>query len=179
VRRTILCLIFCAAIENALSGIGRPFDSWESPSMDALAYVGFRPPTAEPAWEFDDPTFLYVCFEDIPFAGGIMTTWLHPTRNRSHVYIEPFKPGHEESARAFGYQITRKSADGYEVSFQPIDPRTGQPLPLKDTVIFFPRSHTTCKALSNRSMITGFYGNPRQPRPGWFLFVPQRFEKIR
>ena len=108
-----------------------------------------------------------------------MTTWLQRTRRRSGVYTEPFKPGREESAGAFGYQITHESADGYEVSFQPIDRRTGEPLPLRDIVIFFSRSHTTRKALSNKSMITEFYGNPRQPRPGWFLFVPQRFERIR
>jgi len=75
--------------------------------------------------------------------------------------------GHEQSAQAFGYQIVRASSQGYEVSFQQIDPITGQPLPLRENVVFFSRSRRTHITLSDKLTVFGFYGDPHLRNPWW------------
>jgi hypothetical protein len=74
-------------------------------------------------------------------------------------------PGHEQDARAFGYQVARTSSDGYEVSFQPIDPISGQALPLRDKTLFFSRSRRNVFPLAEGVTVSGFFGDPRLRSP--------------
>ena len=109
--------------------------------------------------EFKDPAFLFLSFQ-----GGVLT-WLHPSKRPMAGYEEAFMPGHEQTAAAFGFQIVRETTEGYEVSFQPIDPRTGAPLPLRSTVVLFSRCRRTLVPLSAKLKVLGFYGDSHMRRP--------------
>jgi len=113
-----------------------------------------------------DPAFLYLGFTQASFAPAAIMTWLHPTEKRSGSYWETHAPNHEQEARAFAFRLIREAPDGYEVSFQPIDPKTEKALPARDTRIFFPRSKSKPTQLTDRTSVAGFYGNPQQ-RPPW------------
>ena len=113
-----------------------------------------------------DPAFLYLSFTQTSFAPASIMTWLHPTEKRSGSYWETRVPNHEQEARSFTFRLIREAPEGYEVSFQPIDPKTQQPLQARDTRIFFPRSTSKPTQLTDRTSVAGFYGNPQQ-RPPW------------
>jgi hypothetical protein len=122
---------------------------------------------SEPEWKFNDPAYLYLRFRDKGLRGESLT-WVHPIHHRSNWVEEVFMPGHEHDARAFAYHLIRETPEGYEVSFQPIDPidpSAKRPLPLKDIRVFFPRSKPKLFSLTDKLSVLGFYGNPRRPRP--------------
>lgn len=129
-------------------------------------------PGNQPEWEIQDPSFLYLSFKDKGGMGETLT-WLHPMKGRFNLYWESWMPGHQQDARAFAYQLIREAPEGYEVSFQPIDPITEQPLPLKDTTAFFPRSTRQLIALTDKLSVVGFYGSPEFERPWWLSHPDQ------
>ena len=126
-----------------------------------------RPRTISPGYtDFisKDPAFLYLVFADKPNA-PVTTTWLHPVQKSSGSYQESYMPGHEKESRAFAFSLVRESPEGYEVSFQPIDSQTEVPLPAKDIRLFFTRSTHKAMSLTDRTSVSGFYGNPQQRPP--------------
>lgn len=118
--------------------------------------------------EFKDPAFLYLVFEDksLEEFGGVMT-WLHPILNHSGSFQEAFMPSEEKKSKAVEYRLMCETANGYEVSFQPIDPITKRPLPLRDQRVIFLRTTETIVSLTNKVRIFGFYGDPSRERPSW------------
>jgi hypothetical protein len=112
-----------------------------------------------------DPAFLYLSFTQKSFAPAGVMTWLHPTEKRSGSYWETNESNQEQEARAFAFRLIREAPEGYEVSFQPIDPKTEQPLRARDIRIFFPRSTSKPTPLTDRTFVAGFYGNPLQRPP--------------
>jgi len=134
---------------------GSPFEYlWPSRSRPSL--VGY-----EPEWQFKDPTFLYLTFETKSEPNARMTILFHPTKRKSAAYEEGFSLGHQQNAQAFGIRLDSQSPEGYEVSFQAIDPITGQPLPLRCRIVLFSRSTRTTVPLTDRISVSGFYGDPR------------------
>ena len=129
-------------------------------------------PGREPEWELQDPSFLYLSFRH---KGHIeeMLTWLHPMKGRHNLCWESWMRGHQQDSRAFAYQLVREAPDGYEVSFQPIDPITEQPLPLKDTTVLFSRSTRRLVTLTDKLSVVGFYGSPQLQRPWWLSHPDQ------
>jgi hypothetical protein len=162
-RIIFFAVIALAASASASSEVDRCWmDAWYSPPLETIWKLHWGLPSDEPEWEFKDPAFLYLTFDEI----GSMT-FLHPTKNRSGAQETSFMLGHEQSAQAFGYQIVRASSQGYEVSFQQIDPITGQPLPLRENVVFFSRSRRTHITLSDKLTVFGCYGDPHLRNPWW------------
>jgi hypothetical protein len=113
-----------------------------------------------------DPAFLYLRFSQKYFEPAAVLTWLHPKEKRSGSYWETAEPNHEQEVQAFVFSLIRETPEGYEVSFQPIDPKTEHVLPIRDARIFFPRSKGKPIHLTGRTFVVGFYGNPQQ-RPPW------------
>jgi hypothetical protein len=113
-----------------------------------------------------DPAYLYLSFTQKFFAPAAVVTWLHPTEQRGGSYWETPEPNHEQEVRAFAFRLIRETPEGYEVSFQPIGPKTKRPLQVRDTRIFFPRSASKPTSLTSQTSVVGFYGNPQQ-RPPW------------
>jgi hypothetical protein len=158
-RTFILYLI--AASSTALAADSqeswRLFDVWDSNSLDASWVVPGIGLTEEFYFE-RHPAFLCLLFQrqghEPPVVG------LHPTRHPSAGYGQPFMTGNQQRTQAFGCQIVRSDAEGYEISFQAVDPISGQPLPLKEVVAVFPRGRRTRISLAGGLSVTGFYGNP-------------------
>jgi len=120
----------------------------------------------EPEWRFTDPAYLYLAFSDKGVSGDTFT-WIHPVRNRSGWHEESFMPDEEQKARAFSYHLIRETPQGYEVTFQPIDPTEPEmecPLPGKVVTVFFSRSERKRFKLTDKFSVVGFYGSPHPPR---------------
>ena len=111
-----------------------------------------------------DPAFLYLGFTQVSFNPAALMTWLHPTEKRTGLYVETKTSDYEP--QAFTFRLVREAPDGYEVSFQRIDPKTERPLQTPAKLIFFPRSKGKPTQLTDRTYVAGFYGNPQQ-RPSW------------
>ena len=164
-RFTLCSLIASGVAISAIAPVtGDWRDVWDSSPPDVSGGLAGVPPTNATEWDFKDPALLFLSFQSRDSEDDVLT-WLHPTKRRIGGYEEAFMPGHEETAEAFGYQIIREAAEGYEVSFQPIDPITGAPLPLRDTIVLFSRSRRTLAPLSEKLKVLGFYGNPHMQRP--------------
>ena len=76
--------------------------------------------------------------------------------------------GEQAPARAFGYHLVRETPQGYEVSFQPVDPIepwTERPVAGKQIKVFFPRSERKLVKLTDKLSVQGFYGSPDLKRP--------------
>ena len=72
-------------------------------------------------------------------------------------------PQEREKARAFAYRLTGETPEGYEVTFQPVDPIepwTERPIAGKELRVFFPRSERKLVKLTDKMSIQGFYGSP-------------------
>ena len=110
-----------------------------------------------------DPAFLYLRFTQVSFNPAALMTWLHPTEKRTGSYGETKTSDYEP--QAFIFRLVREAPDGYEVSFQRIDPKTERPLQTPAKLIFFPRSKGKPAQLTDRTSVTGFYGNPQQRSP--------------
>lgn len=146
---TFLLLLFTGvALSPVLSGV-RPASTSK---MDWAQFIS------------KDPAFLYLGFTQASFAPAALMTWLHPTEKRTGSYWETKTPGHEP--QAFTFHLIREAPDGYEVSFQRIDPKTERPMQTQDTRIFFPRAKAKPIQLTDYTSVSGFYGNPQQ-RPPW------------
>src|ERR1043166_649565 len=120
----------------------------------------------EPEWRFTDPVYLYLAFSDKGDRGHSITGWLHPIRNRSGWCVESFMPDEQQKARAFSYRLTREIPQGYEVTFQPIDPTEPQmecPVPGKVVTVLFSRSEQKRFTLTDSLSVIGFLGSPRPP----------------
>ena len=111
-----------------------------------------------------DPAFLYLGFTQASFNPAALMTWLHPTEKRTGSYGETKTSDYEP--QAFTFRLVREAPDGYEVSFQRIDPKTERPLQIPAKLVFFPRSKGKPTQLTDRTSVAGFYGNPHQ-RPSW------------
>jgi len=119
----------------------------------------------DPHWSMTDPTYLYLVFRKKDCPGDFMT-WLHSGTQESNAIIECFMPGHEREARAFVYHLSRETAEGYEVTFQPMDPKdwlSSRPPPVngKETKIFFSRTERKLFTLTDQLSVAGFYGSPK------------------
>jgi hypothetical protein len=133
---------------------GQHFDTWKS-----LAN--------EPEWRLTDPAYLYLAFTDHSVPGESLT-WLHPVRQRSNWCEEAFMPEEQRKARAFAWRLTRETPQGYEVSFQPvepIEPWTERPTAGKEITVFFPRLERKHVNLTDKLSVDGFYGSPQMRRP--------------
>src|ERR1700719_3126098 len=111
----------------------------------------------QPEWRFTDPAYLYLIIKHKNCPGD-MITWLHPIQNRSNVCMECYMPDHQQQARAFAYELSRETEQGYEVTFQPVDPM--QPFarrPLKDKPIkvLFPRKERKTFTLTDELSVVG------------------------
>jgi hypothetical protein len=121
----------------------------------------------EPEWRLTYPAYLYLAFVDNGVPGESLT-WLHPLRHRSNWCEEAFMPRERREARAFAYHLTRETPQGYEVSFQPVDPIepwTERPIAGKAIKVFFPRSERKRFKLTDKLSVVGFYGSPQRKRP--------------
>jgi hypothetical protein len=163
-------ICFCGVILSAVtSGIGTTneqdfFDCWDlygdyPNNFWHRVLPKFNRIEEDPGWDFKDPTNLYLVFREKPDIGGTLT-FLQPKRRRFAAHVKSYKAGHLRDAQAVGLQLIQELADGYEVSFQPIDPITGHPLPLRDKVVLFSRYRRTSLPLSDNLTVTGFYGSP-------------------
>jgi hypothetical protein len=77
-------------------------------------------------------------------------------------------PEERQNARAFAYHLSRETPEGYEVTFQPVDPIepwTERAIPGKKLKVFFPRSERKLVQLTDKMSIQGFYGSPELKRP--------------
>lgn len=139
-------------------------------------------------WEMRDPGYLYLSSTD-QATGVSSITWLHPLRRRSALDMESFMPGEQQKARMFEFWLTSETPEGYEVSFQPLDPITEQPLPLRDRQILFIRGRETTYTLTDKITVFGFYGDPSRQPPQWWPMLyatksyhakaPRRSQRIR
>lgn len=94
-------IIFFAVLASAASASAssevdcRWMGAWESPSLETFWKLHWGLSSNAPEWEFKDPAFLYLTFEekDPPFRGPM--TFLHPTRKRSGAEETSFMPGRE------------------------------------------------------------------------------------
>jgi hypothetical protein len=121
----------------------------------------------DPDWRLTDPAYLYLIIRDRELPDAALT-FLHPVRLRSNRCEEVFRPGQERHARAFAYHLVRETPQGYEVSFQPIDPIelwTERPVAGKEIRVFFPRSERKLVKLTEKLSVQGFYGSPDLKRP--------------
>ena len=147
--RTFLAIVFTvAALSQVHSGV-RPASTSK---IDLAQFIS------------KDPAFLYLGFTQASFAPAALMTWLHPTEKRTGSYGETKTSDYEP--QAFTFRLVREAPDGYEVSFQRIDPKTERPLQTPAKLIFFPRSKGKPAQLTDRTYVAGFYGNPQQ-RPPW------------
>ena len=148
-------LQFSLVLIVALSGAdaGEQSDIWKSLAK-------------EPEWRLTDPAYLYLIFKDRDTPGGSYAlTFLHPVRLRSNLCVETFMPDHQREARAFTYRLARETPQGYEVSFQPIDPVEERPVAGKEIKVFFPRSERKLVKLTHKLSVQGFYGSPDLKHP--------------
>jgi hypothetical protein len=127
--------------------------------------------SGETEWSFTDPAYLYLTFK-IKGVPAESTTWLHPMVVGScpTAVMESFLPGHQQEAKAFSYQISRQTLQGYEVTFQPVDPMPMtyfevRPLPERAIKVFFPRSGRSLFKLTDKIEVVGFYGDPAMKVP--------------
>ena len=77
-------------------------------------------------------------------------------------------PSQQQQARAFAYRLTRETPQGYEVSFQPVDPFepwTEHAIAGKEIKVLFPRSERKLFKLTDKLSVLGFYGSPQMKRP--------------
>jgi len=149
-------LWLCSLLVTTLAGSG-----WSQPHSNQPRFFD-----SEPEWRLTDPAYLYLRFKHKPDKGDSLT-WIHPIRNRSGWCEEVFIHGQEGDARAFAFRLTRETPQGYEVSFQPIEPTKPwikHRLPIKDVRVFFPRSKRRLLALTNKLSVLGFYGDPQLQR---------------
>jgi hypothetical protein len=145
VRQFTLFLILALAAAAA----GQQPDIWKSLAK-------------EPDWRLTDPAYLYLIIRHREPYGDILT-FLHPTRQRSNWCEEIFMPEEQQKARAFEYRLTRETLQGYEVTFQPVDPIepwTERPIAGKELKVFFPRSERKLVKLTEKMSVQGVYGSP-------------------
>ena len=113
----------------------------------------------QPEWRFTDPAYLYLVIRQRETRGDSVT-FLHPTQHRSNWCEESFMPAERQKAR--------ETPEGYEVTFQavdPIEPWIERPLAGKEFRVFFPRSERKLVKLTDKMSIQGFYGSPEFKRP--------------
>ena len=149
-HRLTLPLVFavCSAVA------GQQFDVWKSLEN-------------EPEWRLTDPAYLYLIIRHSELAGDTLT-FLHPVRLRSNWCEEIFMPDQQRQARAFAYHLVRETPEGYEVSFQPVDPMepwTERPVAGKEIKVLFPPSERKLVKLTDKLSVQGFYGSPDLKRP--------------
>ena len=121
----------------------------------------------EPDWRLTDPTYLYLIIRHRELPGDTLT-FLHPVRLRSNWCEEIFMPDQQQRAHAFVYHLVHETPQGYEVSFQPVDPIepwTERPVGGKQIKVFFPRSERKLVKLTDKLSVQGFYGSPDLKRP--------------
>jgi len=121
----------------------------------------------EPDWRLTDPAYLYLIIRHREPSGD-MLTFLHPIRRRSNWCEEIFMPEERQKARAFAYRLTSETPEGYEVTFQPvepIEPWTERPIAGKELKVLFPRSERKLVKLTDKLSVQGFYGSPDLKRP--------------
>src|SRR5882724_1908822 len=147
-----LTLLLILALSGAVAG--QQPDIWKSLAK-------------EPDWRLTDPAYLYLIIRHKEVPGDTLT-FLHPTRHRSNWCEETFMPQERQNARAFAYHLSRETPEGYEVTFQPVDPIepwTERPIAGKELKVFFPRSERKLVKLTDKMSIQGFYGSPDLKRP--------------
>lgn len=164
VKRIVTALrISVCSLSMLANAVGLPhsswqwLDVWEPPWAEDLWRL---PPSTAPGfdWEYEDPACLLLEFRAKSF---VAITWLHPTKRRRTAYEGLSMRNEQQKAEAFGYELIGETPEGYDVIFQPIDPISGAPLPLRATEVLFPRSHPTSVTLSDHLTVWGFYGRPR------------------
>src|SRR5438477_9586525 len=88
-RIIFFAVLALAASASASSEVDRCWmDAWYSPPLETIWKLHWGLPSDEPEWEFKDPAFLYLTFDEI----GPMT-FLHPTKNRSGAQETSFMLG--------------------------------------------------------------------------------------